>query len=330
MISVIIPIYNSAKHLTKCLNSIVEQQYSEFEVILINDGSTDNSEDICMQYINTDNRFKYIKQDNAGPAKARNVGITKAIGDYITFVDSDDFIDKEYFENVTHFIEPEYEIIVTAIRQISNIGSKTLINDIPEERELNSDDIKKYFIMRYFNGNMSNIPTLCNKFYRNDFLKKHHLKIDENRVRAEDYWFNFDAFQKAKSIVYTNYAGYNYNTTVDGSIMKTVRKNQFELFLLSRNKLLDYSKTNRLKFDINEFNDRFFQNINEYILMIYQDKSFERKNKVIKEIISNSDFIEIVNNSVPTKLHTKLIKTLYKVGILFPIPIIYSIWAKKS
>ena len=99
-ISIIIPVYNSKKYLRKCLTSLKKQSYKNLEIILINDGSTDNSLDICNQYKKIDKRFKVYTKKNGGTSSARNYGIKKSTGDYITFVDNDDFInDNKCFED---------------------------------------------------------------------------------------------------------------------------------------------------------------------------------------------------------------------------------------
>lgn len=94
-VSVIVPIYNVEKYLEKCIDSIISQTYSNIEIILINDGSTDNSELICKKYENTDRRIRYYKKENGGLSSARNFGIDRANGDYLVFVDSDDYVSKE-------------------------------------------------------------------------------------------------------------------------------------------------------------------------------------------------------------------------------------------
>ena len=98
IISVVVPVYNVEKYLEKCLNSILEQTYKNFEVILVDDGSSDCCFNICEQYAKKDTRIKAFHKKNGGLADARNYGIKRAIGNYITFIDSDDFVKKEYLE----------------------------------------------------------------------------------------------------------------------------------------------------------------------------------------------------------------------------------------
>lgn len=92
--SIIVPVYNAEKYLDKCISSILEQTYHNIELILVNDGSTDKSEQICIEYAKNDNRIIYLKQSNAGPSASRNNGISRSKGDYIQFLDADDYLDK--------------------------------------------------------------------------------------------------------------------------------------------------------------------------------------------------------------------------------------------
>ena len=104
-ISVIVPVYNTGVYLQKCFNSILSQGMQDFEVIVVNDGSTDNSEEIIMQYVEGyPDKIKYYKKENGGISSARNFGVKKAIGDYLCFVDSDDYIDENLFANLENYL----------------------------------------------------------------------------------------------------------------------------------------------------------------------------------------------------------------------------------
>ena len=98
LISIIVPIYNVENYLRQCLDSIMSQSYQNFECLLINDGSPDHSADICREYVEKDSRFKYFEKDNGGVSSARNLGIELSKGEYITFIDSDDWVDSDYLE----------------------------------------------------------------------------------------------------------------------------------------------------------------------------------------------------------------------------------------
>ncbi|MCH5172290.1 MAG: glycosyltransferase family 2 protein [Erysipelotrichales bacterium] len=113
LLSVIIPVYNVAEYLHQCLESVLAQYYEHIEVIIVNDGSTDNSDEICINYRERDNRIKVINVKNGGAGRARNIGLENCTGDYITFVDADDFISTDsYSSNISYFIiDPEIDIL---------------------------------------------------------------------------------------------------------------------------------------------------------------------------------------------------------------------------
>ena len=100
LISIIVPVYKAEKHLSECIDSIISQTYENFELILIDDGSPDNSGKICDEYAEKDKRIRAIHKENGGVSSARNTGLDNASGEYITFIDSDDFVDKQYLEKL--------------------------------------------------------------------------------------------------------------------------------------------------------------------------------------------------------------------------------------
>lgn len=110
-ISIIIPVYNAEKTIERCLNSILEQRYTDYEIILVNDGSEDNSEKIILEYAEKDDKIKYFSKENSGVADTRNYGIEKATGNYIIFVDSDDYVKSTIFTDIEEYLEKGIELI---------------------------------------------------------------------------------------------------------------------------------------------------------------------------------------------------------------------------
>ena len=120
LISIIVPIYNVYPYLQLCLESIEKQTYSHFEVLLINDGSRDNSKDMCLEFVERDKRFKYFEQKNAGLSAARNTGILNARGEFITFIDGDDFIESNYLEELYYTsLKNDSEIVVGSYKRFN-------------------------------------------------------------------------------------------------------------------------------------------------------------------------------------------------------------------
>ena len=187
-ISIIVPVYNSEKYLNKCINNLIKQTLTDIEIIIINDGSVDNSDKIIRSY--KDKRIKYLNKKNEGIAVTRNKGIKKATGKYITFVDSDDYIDITFCEKMFNKAEKEKcDIVICDYYNINN-HSKNII-------KLNS----------FKNSNLKNNPEMinlinlgpCNKIYSSRLLKENKIIFPEN-IKYEDVPFVCECLIKAKNI----------------------------------------------------------------------------------------------------------------------------------
>ena len=146
LISIVVPVYNVAPYLNLCLESVANQTYTHFEVLLINDGSRDNSKDICLEFAERDNRFKYIEQKNAGLSVARNTGILNATGEYITLIDGDDFVDPNYLEELYHAaLKNDSEIVIASYKTFNENDNNYYIHvfDYREEYYINRELIEK-------------------------------------------------------------------------------------------------------------------------------------------------------------------------------------------
>ena len=146
LISIIVPIYNVSPYLQLCLESIEKQTYPHFEVLLINDGSRDNSKDICLEFAERDNRFKYIEQQNSGLSAARNTGILNSNGEFITFIDGDDFVDPNYLEELYHAaLKNDSEILVASYKEFNENDNNYYIHvfDDKEEHFIQNELIQK-------------------------------------------------------------------------------------------------------------------------------------------------------------------------------------------
>ena len=146
LISIVVPVYNVAPYLNLCLESITNQTYTHFEVLLINDGSRDNSKDICLEFAERDNRFKYIEQKNAGLSVARNTGILNATGEFITLINGDDFVDPNYLEELYHAaLKNDSEIVIASYKTFNENDNNYYIHvfDYREEYYINHELIEK-------------------------------------------------------------------------------------------------------------------------------------------------------------------------------------------
>ena len=144
LISIIVPVYNAQRFLGKCLESIIYQTYHKFEVILINDGSTDNSHQLCQEIAKKDKRFTVLTQTNNGASSARNRGIEMAKGKWITFVDADDYVEKNYLECLCKNITDEKALIIQGLKQVNSKGDEIKKIEF-EDSILTGSEIQKAF-----------------------------------------------------------------------------------------------------------------------------------------------------------------------------------------
>lgn len=200
LISVIIPVYNVEEYLGKCLDSIIMQSYRNFEVILINDGSSDNSLKICEKYADKDKRIVLVNQNNSGVSKARNVGLLKAKGKYITFIDSDDTVDSRYLEIL-------YRNLKSTKADISmctwNCKENIVYND---RHNLKCWSRQQTFLNMFKTKKIDG--SVCSKLYRRECVE--NLFFDENLKIGEDQLFAIKAIEKASKVVFQEIPLYTY------------------------------------------------------------------------------------------------------------------------
>lgn len=220
--SIIMPVYNAQAYLEQAINSIIKQSYSSFELILIDDCSTDNSKEICQRLQGKDERIKFLcLSKNSGPACARNTGIHLAVGKYLGFVDSDDYIDEDLFEIVhTALLVGDIDCLKFGLIEeyYDSKGEKINYRNVCriETGDFHSADaIKKQIV------NLEMIPLfgyLCNGFYRRDIVESNHLSLDETFIVNEDFNFNIRFFKCVNFLKCIDYHGYHYAKRHVGSL----------------------------------------------------------------------------------------------------------------
>lgn len=203
-ISVIIPIFNSSKNLYKCLESIQKQSFKNFEVIMINDGSYDNSYFICKEFLKLDKRFKIICQENKGSGESRNEGLKKATGQFIAFLDSDDFVHNRYLEFLYETIKAENAQIVIC-NYTSECNNPNFNNDFFSLHPLTILSQEKLYrgLFRELK-----FMSIWGKLYNKKILENEYFI--ENRI-AEDIEFNCRVYSKSQKCCYIDVPLYFYN-----------------------------------------------------------------------------------------------------------------------
>lgn len=231
LISIIIPVYNAQKYLEECLYSILNQNFKDFEVIMVNDGSTDISGELCEKFCLKDNRFVTYHQENMGASSARNLGVTKANGEWITFIDSDDTINPGYLENFSAFVNEHIQLIVQGFIKWHNKDDHGSIKD---------------FNLLQFGRHVHLYPLgPVAKLYRKSIIVKNNVFFDETLHKGEDTDFNLNYLSYCEHIKVFDQNNYNYRNTpnslskkrnnykdgylllqkLDGGLKKVVKKN---------------------------------------------------------------------------------------------------------
>lgn len=212
MISIVIPIYNTEKHLHSCVDSILAQTFLDFELILINDGSKDASGKICDEYAQKDARIRVFHKENGGVASARNLGIENAIGEWITFVDSDDFIPLGALHNLTR---NNYEDLI--VGGYKNHCSDKLIVATDEKEVIDKFSFKEFLS---HNINITLFRTPWCKLFKKEIIDRENLRFDESLVFGEDTVFVTTYLLHCNSIRINNKYCYNYYNIGDEYINK--------------------------------------------------------------------------------------------------------------
>lgn len=221
LISVVVPIYNVEKYLNKCVDSLLNQDYTNLEIILVDDGSTDNSSKIADEYKEKNKNIKVIHKENGGLSSARNTGLKEAIGKYIIFIDSDDWIDTKMISTLFNLIkENDADISICGFLRTS--GSD---NDF---KDINKPQIKTFTnmeaMMQLYNEDyLTEFVVAWNKLYNIELFK--NIKYPEGKIH-EDEFTTYKLFYNAKKIVYTNEKLYNYRITPNSIMNKAFNPNR--------------------------------------------------------------------------------------------------------
>lgn len=251
--SIIIPVYNVEKYLEKCLDSIKNQTYKDYEVIIVNDGTKDNSMDIAKKY-----DFKIINQKNQGLSAARNTGVKNATGDYLLFVDSDDYLEKDLLKELNKSLKNNPDLVRFQIKEVYEDGKEI---NYPEEEFQNKSGVEAFSIISKYHF----VENAWAYLYKKTFYEKNKFKFKEGTIH-EDFGIVPLIIMKANKVNSINYLGYNYLQR-SGSIMS--QKN--------------YEKTKK---KVEDF-------YNHYLYLIEEINKTSLDSKVFKSFISNSLIIKI-------------------------------------
>lgn len=270
LVSIIVPVYNSEEYLYKLLKNLIQQTYTQIEIILIDDGSTDKSLEICNEFKQKDNRIKILSKENEGVSIARNKGMELATGDYITFLDSDDTLDINYIKELVENVEEN-----TLVR-CNNIG----LQDIVEKSE---------YIKEVVNGKIQGV--CWGYLFKRELIED--IKFDENTSYMEDTLFIIQVLFKVQQIKVVKTAIYNYNVN-QGGLTKNSNNIEKRLngYIYSINKINEILKLNNIFYD-DELNSRKIKLLEAEFAKVTNEKT-------IKSLLENTNVIQIIKQSKPS------------------------------
>lgn len=222
-ISVIIPIYNSSAYLSKCLYSIVNQSFKDYEVLLIDDGSTDKSLQLCNEFQNKYSFVRVFSKANGGASSARNLGIQNAKADWICFVDSDDFVEENYLLHLYQGIEDE-DLVINGLKKKDEELKLIEENNFPDQSI--SIQEKEFYLQQY---PLSDYGFSISKLFKKHILLEHSLAFNENIHMFEDAIFVLNYVLFCKKIKFNSYADYNYVVKKSNSLSTTLNPYESEL-----------------------------------------------------------------------------------------------------
>ena len=203
LISIIVPVYNVEPYLAKCIDSLINQTYNNIEIILIDDGSNDGSGEICEEYSKIDKRIRVVHEENQGVSHARNVGIELSTGKYITFCDSDDFIENNMYEEIMKkMITDDFEVVIVNYNVIKD--NRIIPKKFQIPAEMTKDQFLYYMSKKYFRG------FCCNKVYKSELIRETDIRFEEDIAYCEDMLFNVNVGRHIKKAYFMNDNLYNY------------------------------------------------------------------------------------------------------------------------
>ena len=251
LISIIVPVYNVEKYVSICINSLIDQSYRNLEIIIVDDGSTDNSGKICDSIAQIDKRIEVIHKKNGGQSEARNFGLEKATGKYIAFVDSDDYVDKYFVENLYELIK-KYNVDIAMCKYKDTLTD----NDTIVEKEkyeniiFNQNQAIKELLLF---GNVDNY--IWNKLYKREIFKNMRFEVGKT---MEDLGIMYKLLYNSANIAMTDYCGYFYrkrqNSTMSNVSLelivntKNMVNKRYEELKVLKPQLVNVLNINRLTF----------------------------------------------------------------------------------
>ena len=306
-ISLIVPVYNTEKYLRMCLDSISAQTFKNFECILVNDGSKDNSLALLKEYAEKDERFVIVDQPNKGLSAVRNVGIEHSSADFICFLDSDDKVNEHYLE---HLYYPQADLVISGIDVMDFCSMSRIDGTLPKRREMLKFD---YAAAEYGMRNSLYFNTV-GKCYKKSIITNNNLRFDSRLVSAEDYIFNIQYLMHCKDLYFVDSADYMYfmygtNTTLSSSFSERKYEDKLKVDVMVEKLFAD-----RFGKGVSEFTNMQFWHTFETYIFSCASSNMKKNEKIefINRVFAEDKYRELVKNISQYSKQSKKVQFILK------------------
>lgn len=299
LVSIVVPIYNGAKYIDRCVTNLINQTYKNIEIIMINDGSTDNSLEILKDYCRKYSNLNVVSKENTGVSFTRNLGVKLAKGDYIYFYDVDDDLEATTIEDNMKLIgDKDVDIIYFGFWY--HILDENIIKEtnISSSFEGNGHEFFKKAFPELMQKEILNSP--WNKLYKRNFLIWNRISFDENLSIYEDILFNIKALDRANNIMVNPKPYYHYMIQASGTALTRFHKNNYESVKKIHIAGMDYAKRYKdNELVISYYDNMFINQTASFLKQLVNKKDMDKqeRDKLIEEIISDDYFLSIINST---------------------------------
>lgn len=333
LVTVIVPVYNCEKHIENCVNNLLCQSYNNIEIILVNDGSNDNSEHICLKLVEESENVKYYYQSNSGVSVARNTGLEHAQGDLIMFVDADDSVHVDIVKNLVAEMNDEIDMVCCSYELLHNLKKEYMFE---EDFFAKTNEQKEPIYLQLFDytyghssSNVTAIGVPWAKLFRQSMIEKYNLRFDSKLKRMQDNVFVMNAVYYARGIRYINKCLYKYRVDHINSYKSGVYSPNVYLEVLnSRHEFFD-EHPEIMTSIIKQY--YFKEHVNDLMMSIHylvdNGKTVSSTVKAIKSLCENPLYVETLQYNEKSVLSEKqrIQCFLYRHKMYISLMILYKI-----
>lgn len=325
-VSLIIPAYNAENSISRAIDSVLNQKYIH-EIIVVNDGSKDSTLSILNEYSKLHNKLRVIDQKNSGASHARNVGLDEATGDYISFLDSDDYLIEDTIQkNLDELVETKSDIIMYSYNRVEMTNDKfKIIQHVNKDTviDLNADCLFLETLIQNVSFNH-----LWNKIYKREIIEKNKIRFDRKIILGEDYIFNIAYIESSTRLLLSSRISYNYVET-KGGLTKKFYCNKFKELSYAREATLSVIKKYQL--DESIYYNTVIRNLTSYLINInHKNSSYSMKNKyiIIKSTLNLLEVQKAIENLGLKKSKYKVIYIILKLRLKLLLLLFFYIISK--